>query len=166
MNPAIIRWGGGWADSTRSLEEGIIMKHIANLSGQFVLACMLFALTQAGSVFAASPYFKDVCASGCAFSDLQSAINSITDSGPDKVYTILIDSGILSSDTSASTSGKSYINIIGRGIGTSVLRASAAWFQNSANGTTSPNFLDLTASTNLTLRDLTIDARSQDPGNL
>jgi hypothetical protein len=47
------------------------------------------------------------------------------------VYTVCVDSGVLSTDTSITTNGKSYINFVGRGIGVSVIRASANWYMNS-----------------------------------
>ena len=123
---------------------------------------LFVVLSTAPPAFAASPYFKDVCASGCTYSDVQTAIDSITDSGPDKVYTIFLDSGSLESNTSISTGGKSYINFVGRGIGVSILRASLTWFQTTTVG----DFFDLSGSTNITLRGITIDARTKDPGGL
>lgn len=65
----------------------------------------------------ASPYYKEVCASGCAYSSVQSAVDSITDSSATKIYTIFIDSGVLQSDSSIRTNGKDYINFVGRGAG-------------------------------------------------
>ncbi|HYV18709.1 MAG TPA: hypothetical protein VFC25_06750 [Verrucomicrobiae bacterium] len=109
--------------------------------------------------------YKDVCASGCTYSTLQSAIDAITDSSATKVYTVFLDSGILSTDTSTTLNGKSYINIVGRGEGVSILQASTTWFANVFAGTTPFDFLDLTSSTNITLRGLTIDARTNDPGS-
>ncbi len=130
-----------------------------------VVPFLLVLLTPPTVSFAASPYFKDVCASGCTYSSVQAAIDSITDSGPTKVYTVFVDSGIVSSDTSITTSGKSYINFVGRGMEVSVVQASAAWYQNVGNLSTPPDFFDLSNSTNITLSNLTIDARTQDPGN-
>ena len=112
---------------------------------------------------AASANLKDVCTSGCTYSSVQSAIDSITDSSASNVYTVFIDSGVLSPDNSITTNGKSYINFEGRGLGVSVLQASRTWFSNAA---TSSNFFDLSSSTNITIKDLTIDARTLDPGGL
>ena len=112
----------------------------------------------------ASPYYKEVCASGCAYSSVQAAVDSITDSSATKIYTIFIDSGVLQSDSSIRTNGKSYINFAGRGAGVSVLQASPAWYSNVAGGTTTPDFFDFSGSTNVTVTNLTIDASSTDPG--
>ena len=106
-----------------------------------------------------------VCPSGCDSTNLQSAINGISGSSATNIYTILLEAGIHSSDTSITLNGKSYINIVGRGVGGSILQASALWFQNNA-GLTAATFLDLTDSEHIVLQDLTIDARSQDPGGL
>ena len=118
----------------------------------------------AAPAHAGSPLLKDVCASGCTYSNLQTAIDSITDSSATNVYTIFIDAGVLSSDNSFSLNGKDYIHITGRGMGTSIIRASALWFQNAGNGLTSANFLDLSDSHDVTLSGITVDARTQDPG--
>ena len=56
-------------------------------------------------VLGASPQYKDVCASGCTYSSVQAAIDSITDSSATKVYTVFIDSGVLQSDDSITTNG-------------------------------------------------------------
>ena len=114
----------------------------------------------------ASPYYKEVCASGCAYSSVQAAVDSITDSSATKIYTIFIDSGVLQSDSSIRTNGKSYINFVGRGAGVSVLQASPAWYSNVAGGTTTPDFFDFSGSTNVTVTNLTIDASSTDPGTV
>ncbi len=113
---------------------------------------------------ASSLYTKEVCASGCTYSSVQSAIDAITDSSATKIYTIFVDAGILPSDNSISFNGKDYINLVGRGMGTSVLQASAQWYQNAGNGLTSQNYLDLSDSQNVTLSGITIDARTLDPG--
>jgi len=97
---------------------------------------------------------------------VQAAINAITDSSATKVYTVFIDAGVIEQDTSISTNPKSYINFVGRGIGASVIRASTQWFSNVQAGSTSGNFFDLSGSTNITIRGLTIDARSKDPGTI
>ncbi|HEV8701863.1 MAG TPA: hypothetical protein VGV60_11385 [Candidatus Polarisedimenticolia bacterium] len=138
----------------------------------FLVACAEFFVMSAVPSFGASAKFKDVCASGCTYTDLQTAINSITDSSASNIYTIFVDSGVLPSNTSISLQGKSYINITGRGMGVSVVQATSSasvplgWFQNVANGFTSPKFFDLSNSTNITVSNLTIDARTLDPGGL
>ncbi len=132
----------------------------------FLLRLVAFTFVLGSPVFAASPYFKDVCASGCTYSSVQAAIDSITDSSATNVYTIFLDSGVLSSNTSITTNGKSYISFVGRGMGVSIVRASATWFQNVFNGTQPSDFFDLAGSTNVTFRGLTIDARTLDPGGL
>lgn len=130
----------------------------------FLLAVCLSLLS--GLDAAASPgKLITVCPTGCDQTNLQSAINSISGSSSTNIYTILLEAGIHSSDTSISLNGKSYINIVGRGIGGSILQASALWFQNNA-GLIEATFLDLTDSEHILLQDLTIDARSQDPGGL
>src|SRR5437867_5222800 len=144
-----------------SEEKAMRIHHACVFRRSFFLV-LFVVLSTAPPAFAASPYFKDVCASGCTYSDVQTAIDSITDSGPDKVYTIFLDSGSLESNTSISTGGKSYINFVGRGIGVSILRASLTWFQTTTVG----DFFDLSGSTNITLRGITIDARTKDPGGL
>jgi len=123
---------------------------ILSASLVWIFFVFLFAFSNPTATFAASPYYKEVCASGCAFPNVQSAIDSIVDSGPDKVYTVFIDSGVLESDVSITTNSKSYINFVGRGMGTSILRASTVWFQNVASGATSGDFFDLTGSSNIT----------------
>src|SRR5881409_2264654 len=110
------------------------------LSFAWISVVLLFAPAHPTATFAASPYYKEVCASGCAYPNVQSAIDSIVDSGPDKVYTVFVDSGVLESDVSITSNGKSYINFVGRGMGTSILRASTLWFQNVASGATSTDF--------------------------
>jgi len=124
----------------------------------------IFIAAMAPVAQASSPYTKDVCASGCTYSSVQSAIDAITDSSATKIYTIFVDAGILPSDNSISFNGKDYINLVGRGMGTSVLQASAQWYQNAGNGLTSQNYLDLSDSQNVTLSGITIDARTLDPG--
>jgi hypothetical protein len=94
------------------------------------------------------------------------ALASITDSSATKIYTIFIDSGVLQSDSSIKTNGKSYINFVGRGEGVSVLQASPAWYSNVASGATTPDFFDLSGSNNVTVTNLTIDARTTDPGTV
>jgi hypothetical protein len=113
---------------------------------------------------ASSPYILEVCASGCTYSSVQSAIDDINDSSATKIYTIFVDAGILQSDNSISFNGKDYINLVGRGMGTSVLQASAQWYQIAASGY--QNYLDLSDSQNVTLSGITIDARTLDPGGL
>ena len=109
----------------------------------------------------ASANLKDVCASGCTYSTLQAAVDSITDSGPDNVYTIHLEAGVLNSSTSTALNGKSYINIVGRGMGTSILRATSTWFANVNSGAEQhPSFLDLVGSTNIRIANLSIDART------
>ena len=126
------------------------------------MALLIGSLLSIDPAHAVSSNYKDVCTSGCAYSSVQTAIDSITDSSATNVYTVFIDSGVLSTSTSITTNGKSYINFVGRGIGVSVIRATAAWFQNNQTPT-DVNLLDLTNSTNITLRGLTIDARTGDP---
>src|SRR5262245_264502 len=134
------------------------------LVSSFLLAVCLFLLS--GLDTAASPgKLITVCPSGCDQTTLQAAINSISGSSSTNIYTILLEAGIHSSDTSISLNGKSYINIVGRGIGGSILQASALWFQNNA-GLLDANFLDLSDSEHILLQDLTIDARSLDPGGM
>jgi len=111
--------------------------------------------------YAASPFYKDVCASGCTYNNVQSAIDSITDSGSANVYTIFLDAGVLETATPISMGGKSYINLEGRGMGVSVIRANANFFIN--NQVSSVDVLDLSNSTNITIRGLTIDGRTADP---
>jgi hypothetical protein len=119
-----------------------------------------------GSQILASPgKLITVCPSGCDQTDLQSAINSISGSSSTNIYTILLEAGIFTSDTSISLVNKKYINIIGRGIGGSVLRASAQWFVNN-NGVAEADFLDLSDAEHIVLQDLTIDAKTLDPGGL
>ncbi|HEX5044624.1 MAG TPA: hypothetical protein VFV75_17110 [Candidatus Polarisedimenticolaceae bacterium] len=128
------------------------------------------ALSLAGITFSPAlgldSKYKDVCASGCTYPSVQEALESITDSSATNVYTIFVDSGVLQSDTSIETSGKSFIHFVGRGPGVSVLQASQQWFANvDAGEETNDNFFDLTGSTNVTVTNLSIDARSKDPGN-
>jgi hypothetical protein len=132
-----------------------------------LISCFLLA---AGlSLFFSSPTpaspgkLITVCPSGCDQTSLQSAINSISGSSSTNIYTILLEAGIHSSDTSISLNGKDYINIVGRGIGGSIVQASALWFQNNG-GFLDATFLDLTDSEHILLQDLTIDAQTQDPG--
>ncbi|HYV18708.1 MAG TPA: hypothetical protein VFC25_06745 [Verrucomicrobiae bacterium] len=130
------------------------------------LLSLLLALPCAVTLTAASPsiYYKDVCASGCTYSTLQAAIDAITDSSATKVYTVFVDSGILLLDNSTTLNGKSYINIVGNGEGVSIVRGSTTWFANVFATTTSSDFLDLSNSTNVTIRGVTFDARTNDPG--
>ena len=117
-------------------------------------------------VLGASPQYKDVCASGCTYSSVQAAIDSITDSSATNVYTVFVDSGVLQSDNSITTNGKDYINFVGRGMGVSVLQASPTWYSRAAALQTGASFFDFTDSTNVVVSNLTIDARSTDPGNV
>ena len=127
----------------------------------------LFVLAALSSpALGGSPQYKDVCASGCTYSTVQAAIDSITDSSATKVYTVFIDSGILQSDNSITTNGKDYINFVGRGMGVSVLQASPTWYSRVAALQTGSTFFDFTDSTSVTVSNLTIDARSTDPGNV
>ena len=135
---------------------------VASKLVSFAIATLIAAMIT--QTEASSPYTKDVCASGCTYSSLQAAIDAITDSSATKVYTIFVDSGTLLSDNSISLNGKDYINITGRGMGTSIIQASTLWYQNAGNGLTSQNFVDLSDSQNVTLSGITIDARTLDPG--
>jgi hypothetical protein len=91
-------------------------------------------------------------------------LDSISDSGPDRVYTVFVDSGILDTDVGIDFDGKSYINLVGRGMGVSVIRATGSWFTNVANGTLDDGyFIDAIGSHDLTFRGIGIDARSQEP---
>lgn len=130
------------------------------------LVCAFLLAAVAAPALAGSPQYKDVCASGCTYSSVQAAIDSITDSSATKVYTVFIDSGILQSDNSITTNGKDYINFVGRGMGVSVVQASSNWYGRVASMLTSPDFFDFTGSTNVTVSNLSIDARSTDPGNV
>src|SRR2546428_10733189 len=118
------------------------------LSFVAVTTLSLGPLLVSSPVRAASPNFKDVCASGCTYASVQAAIDSITDSSATNVYTVFIDSGVLLTDTAITTNGKGYINFVGRGIGVSVIRASADWFIAPIPG---PDLLDLSNSTNVTI---------------
>jgi hypothetical protein len=129
---------------------------------RFLPVLLVLALSVAPS-FAVSGKYKDVCASGCTYSDVQTALNSITDSSATNVYTVFVDAGVLTSDTAISFGGKSYINLEGRGIGSSILRASATWFAN-AGSAGSGILLDLSGSTNVTVRGITVDAKTNDDG--
>ena len=112
-----------------------------------------------------NPNLITVCPTGCDETDVQDAIDSITDSSASNPYTILIDAVLLSSDTAFTTNAKSYITFAGRGIGASVLQATALWFDNADLGTTDSDFFDISNSTNITFRGLTIDARTQQAPN-
>ena len=102
----------------------------------------------AAPALGSSPNYKDVCASGCSYSSVQAAVASITNSSASNVYTVFID-------------------LAGRGIGVSVVQASPQWFQNVASGAEdTPDFFDLTGSTNVSITNLTIDARTADPGTI
>src|SRR5262245_60346227 len=95
------------------------------------LLALLLAFPCAVTLTAASPStYKDGCTSGCTYSSLQTAIDDISDSSVTKVYTVFLDSGVLLVDHSISLNGKSYINLVGRGEGASILRAKAEWFAN------------------------------------
>jgi hypothetical protein len=131
-----------------------------------ICALLLLAPLVVADASAASSKYKDVCASGCTYSSLQDAIDAISDSSASNVYTVFLDSGILETDTSITLDGKDYINIVGRGEGVSILRASSTWFANVDGAETGSDLLDLSNSTNVTLRGLTIDARTNDPGDL
>ena len=124
---------------------------------------ILLAFATPHAAFAASLLYKDVCASGCTYNNVQSAIDSITDSSATNVYTIFLDAGVLETATPITMSGKSYINLVGRGMGVSVIRANANFFIN--NQGSSVDVLDLSNSTNITIRGLTIDGRTGDPCN-
>jgi hypothetical protein len=125
---------------------------------------LAFALVLWGvPAFATPSTFLDVCSSGCTYSTVQSALDTITDSSADKPYTIFIHSGVLLTDLSGMTNGKSYINFVGNGEGVSIWRASDYWFAHAAGRAA---LLDLTHSSHITIRGLTIDARSNDPGSL
>lgn len=130
------------------------------------VVCLSLLAAVAGPALAGSPQYKDVCASNCSYSSVQAAIDSITDSSATNVYTVFIDSGILQSDDSITTNGKDYINFVGRGMGVSVLQASSSWYSRVASMTTGPDFFDFTGSTNITVSNLSIDARTTDPGNV
>jgi hypothetical protein len=125
---------------------------------------LLVAACFVSPVSAQSSTYKDVCTSGCTYSSLQDAIDAISDSSATKVYTVFVDSGVLSVDAPMTMDGKSYINIVGHGEGVSIVRASSDYFTNAP--TAHVNFLDLTDCTNVTLRGLTFDARTNDPGNI
>lgn len=58
----------------------------------FALSISLAGMTSRAE--ASSPYTKDVCASGCTYSSVQAAIDSITDSDSTHVYTIFLDAGV------------------------------------------------------------------------
>src|SRR6266446_357779 len=135
--------------------------------GRISLLCAATTMAILAPAYAVSSTYKDVCTSGCTYTSVQDAIDSITDSSATNVYTVFIDSGVLSTDTSITTNGKSYINFVGRGIGVSVIRASVTWFNNGAGGSdTTVDLLTLDGSTNITLRGLTIDAKTNYPGGL
>src|SRR5262249_29713040 len=107
------------------------MKRVFSVGRILGLVTAIFvALVAQIGAHAASSNYLDVCTTGCTYSDVQSAINAITNSSATNVYTIFIDSGVLSTSTSITTNGKSYINFEGRGIGVSVVQATATWFQN------------------------------------
>jgi hypothetical protein len=108
---------------------------------------------------AVSSKFKDVCASGCTYSSVQDAIDAISDSSSTNVYTIFVDAGVLTTSTGITTNGKSYINFIGRGMGASIVQATAGWFG------ASRNLLDLSDSTHIVVRGLTLDAKTNDDGS-
>ncbi len=130
------------------------------------VVCVFLLAAVFRPALAGSPQYKDVCASGCTYSSVQAAIDSITDSSATKVYTVFIDSGILQSDDSITTNGKDYINFVGRGMGVSVVQASSSWYSRVASMLTGPDFFDFSGSTNITVSNLSIDARSTDPGNV
>jgi hypothetical protein len=108
----------------------------------------------------------NVCSSGCTYDNVQDAIDSITDSSVTNVYTISIDAGVFQSDDSITTDGKDYINFVGRGAGVTVLQASPAWYAGVASSLTGPDFFDLTDSKNISVMNLSIDARTADPGDV
>ncbi|ANM29464.1 hypothetical protein ABI59_07510 [Acidobacteria bacterium Mor1] len=125
------------------------------------LLTALFAfLFTAGTVAAQPATYITVCTTGCDYNNLQTAINSITDSSITKPYTVFIESGILSVDTDISIANKHYINFVGHAPGASVVEASASWFTNTTTG----NLLTISGSTNLTFRGFTIDAFENDDG--
>ena len=128
------------------------------------VSLFLLVVVPGTNAWATPSTYKDVCTSGCTYSSVQAAIDAITDSSATKVYTVFIDSGVLSLDTSTTTNGKSYINFVGRGEGVSIVQASATWFANAFGGSTLSDFFDLSSSTHITLSGLTIDARTNDPG--
>jgi hypothetical protein len=81
---------------------------------------------------------------------------------------VFIDAGVLTSNTSINFGGKSYINLVGRGIGVSILRASGTWFATTSNcnsNDSSCDFLNLSGANHVTVRALTIDAKTSDNGS-
>ena len=52
-----------------------------------------------------------VCKSGCVYSTIQGAIDSITDAASDKAYTVLVYPG----EYSENITGKNYVNLAGAG---------------------------------------------------
>src|SRR5258705_411966 len=114
-----------------------------------LLTALALAPALATPAGATSPYYKDVCPSGCTYSDLQTAINSISGSDENNVYTIFIDAGVLNLDNSVTLGGRSYVNLIGRSSGASVLKASPTWFSNVQGNLTAGDLLDLSGSTHV-----------------
>ena len=142
---------------TRSLRRAICL--LARASGLLALLFLMGSTSQA-----TSPNYLDVCATGCTYSKVQDAVDAITTSSATNVYTIFIDSGIVSNDDkSIITNGKSYINFVGRGEGVSIVQAPAGWFTNADSGSTHTDFFDLSSSSHITIRALTIDARANAP---
>ena len=125
-------------------------------------ACALvaFAALRSGEPRAASGYFREVCASGCTYTTIESALSSITDNDATKVYTIFVDAGVYSQ--SSTITWKSYVNLQGRGRGNTIIRASSSWF----TGTSDAALIDMTGLTGVTFTHVTIDALTNDPGNL
>lgn len=125
------------------------------------LAILLSVMFLSAPLAAAPSTYLDVCTSGCAFNDVQAAIDSITDSGKTRPYTIFIEAGVLSVDSDITLSGKDYINFVGHGPGASVIEASAEWFSDTSTG----DLLTIANASHLTFRGITIDALENDDGS-
>jgi hypothetical protein len=114
--------------------------------------------------------FKTVCASGCDYTDLQSAINgvptrSVPGDGASSPWVIQVQIGVLAVGSSLTVDGKSYLTIEGIGRQGTFVQAAAGWFSN-ATSAPAEQFLTISNSDHVTLRNIAIDASTNAPSNL
>ncbi len=114
--------------------------------------------------------FKTVCASGCDYTDLQSAINAaptrtVPGDGAGSPWVIQVQIGVLAVSSSLTIDSKSYLTVEGVGQSATFVQANSTWFSN-ATSAPAEQFLTISNSDHVTLRNITIDAATNAPTNL
>ncbi|ANM28899.1 hypothetical protein ABI59_03680 [Acidobacteria bacterium Mor1] len=120
----------------------------------------------AGAAFGAQN-LKTVCDVGCTHTSLQAAIDAVPDNAT-VPWTIFVGAGVWTSDTAIDIDAKDNLTITGYGDEASIIQATSTYFTNAtaSTPTTAEEFVTISDSHNIVIREIQIDATTNAPSTL